>query len=121
MRDQTMVAVEVHGNNAAVSFAGSQCNLELNVFKPVMIHNLLHSVTLFMMPARALSIIWFKASIEDLGRWFGPSILRLPSSAVSRPCPVFGPTVSVPTPGGEQIYPGWRALLNCQVHRQVLP
>lgn len=41
-----MVAVEVHGNNAAVSFAGSQCNLELNVFKPVMIHNLLHSVTL---------------------------------------------------------------------------
>jgi hypothetical protein len=58
---------------------------------------------------------------EDLGRWFGPSILRLPSSTVSRPCRVFGPTVSVPTPGREQFYPGLRALLNCQVHRQVLP
>ena len=42
----TMVAVQVHGNNAAVSFAGSQGNFELNVFKPVMIHNFLHSVTL---------------------------------------------------------------------------
>jgi fumarate hydratase class II len=42
----TMVAVQVHGNNAAVAFAGSQGNFELNVFKPVMIHNFLHSVTL---------------------------------------------------------------------------
>jgi fumarate hydratase, class II len=42
----TMVAVQVHGNNAAVAFAGSQGNFELNVFKPVMIYNFLHSVTL---------------------------------------------------------------------------
>jgi len=42
----TMVAVQVHGNHAAVAFAGSQGNFELNVFKPVMIHNVLHSVTL---------------------------------------------------------------------------
>ena len=42
----TMVAVQVHGNNAAIAFAGSQGNFELNVFKPVMIHNFLHSVTL---------------------------------------------------------------------------
>src|SRR5512139_611734 len=41
----TMIAVQVHGNNAAVSFAGSQGNFELNVFKPVIIHNFLHSVT----------------------------------------------------------------------------
>ena len=38
--------VQVHGNNAAVAFAGSQGNFELNVFKPVMIYNFLHSVTL---------------------------------------------------------------------------
>src|SRR5882757_1481315 len=37
----TMVAVQVMGNDAAVGFAGSQGNFELNVFKPVMIHNLL--------------------------------------------------------------------------------
>lgn len=41
-----MVAVQVHGNHAAVAFAGSQGNFELNVFKPVIIHNVLHSVTL---------------------------------------------------------------------------
>jgi fumarate hydratase class II len=38
--------VQVHGATAAVGFAGSQGNFELNVFKPVMIYNFLHSVTL---------------------------------------------------------------------------
>ena len=42
----TMVCVQVHGNNAAVCFAGSQGHFELNVFKPVMIRNLLHSISL---------------------------------------------------------------------------
>jgi fumarate hydratase class II len=42
----TMIAAQVHGNNAATSFAGSQGNFELNVFKPVIIYNFLHSVTL---------------------------------------------------------------------------
>ena len=42
----TMVAVQVFGNDATITFAGSQGNFELNVFKPVMIHNLLHSIRL---------------------------------------------------------------------------
>jgi len=42
----TMVCVQVHGATAAVGFAGSQGNFELNVFKPVIIYNFLHSVTL---------------------------------------------------------------------------
>jgi fumarate hydratase, class II len=42
----TMVAVQVMGNDAAIGFAGSQGNFELNVFNPVMIHNFLHSVGL---------------------------------------------------------------------------
>ncbi len=42
----TMIAAQVHGNHAAIAFAGSQGNFELNVFKPVIIHNFLHSVTL---------------------------------------------------------------------------
>jgi fumarate hydratase, class II len=42
----TMVCVQVMGNDAAIGFAGSQGNFELNVFKPVMIHNLLHSIQL---------------------------------------------------------------------------
>jgi fumarate hydratase class II len=42
----TMVAVQVHGAHAAVAFAGSQGHLELNVFRPVMIYNVLHAVRL---------------------------------------------------------------------------
>src|SRR3990167_10483406 len=42
----TMVCVQVMGNDAAIGFAGSQGNFELNVFKPVIIFNFLHSLTL---------------------------------------------------------------------------
>jgi fumarate hydratase, class II len=42
----TMVAVQVIGNDTAIALAGSQGNFELNVFKPVIIFNFLHSVTL---------------------------------------------------------------------------
>lgn len=42
----TMVCVQVMGNDAAIGFAASQGNFELNVFKPVIIHNFLHSVRL---------------------------------------------------------------------------
>jgi fumarate hydratase, class II len=39
----TMVCVQVFGNDVAVGFAGSQGHLQLNVYKPVMIRNFLHS------------------------------------------------------------------------------
>ena len=42
----TMVCVQVFAADAAVTFAASQGNFELNVFKPVLIHNFLHAVTL---------------------------------------------------------------------------
>jgi fumarate hydratase class II len=42
----TMVCVQVMGNDTAIAIAGSQGNFELNVFKPVIIHNLLHSIRL---------------------------------------------------------------------------
>ena len=42
----TMVAVQVYGNDAAVAFAGSQGNFQLNVYKPVMVHNVLESIAL---------------------------------------------------------------------------
>ena len=41
-----MVCIQVFGNDAAVAVAGSRGNLELNVCKPVIIHNVLHSVRL---------------------------------------------------------------------------
>ncbi|MGE8079647.1 class II fumarate hydratase [Peribacillus loiseleuriae] len=42
----TMIAVQVVGNDTAISFAASQGNFELNVFKPVIIYNFLQSVKL---------------------------------------------------------------------------
>lgn len=42
----TMVCIQVMGNDTSISFAGSQGNFELNVFKPIMIHNLLQSIRL---------------------------------------------------------------------------
>jgi fumarate hydratase, class II len=42
----TMVCVQVFGNHAAISFAGSQGHFELNVFNPVMAYNFLQSVQL---------------------------------------------------------------------------
>jgi fumarate hydratase class II len=42
----TMVAVQVFGNDHAVAFAGSQGNFQLNVYKPVMLHNVLTSIEL---------------------------------------------------------------------------
>jgi fumarate hydratase class II len=41
-----MVCIQVYGNDTSVAIAGSRGNLELNVCKPVIIHNLLHSVKL---------------------------------------------------------------------------
>ncbi len=42
----TMICVHVMGNDQAISIAGSRGNFELNVFKPMMIHNFLDSLTL---------------------------------------------------------------------------
>ena len=42
----TMVVCQVYGNDAAIAFAASQGNFELNVYKPVIIHNLLESIRL---------------------------------------------------------------------------
>ncbi len=42
----TMVCAQVLGNDAGIGFAGTQGNFELNVYKPMMIFNLLHSIRL---------------------------------------------------------------------------
>jgi fumarate hydratase, class II len=42
----TMIAVQVMANDVAVGFGGAGGYLEMNVYKPLMIHNVLHSITL---------------------------------------------------------------------------
>ncbi len=68
----TMVAVQVMGNHVAVTIAGSQGHLELNVYKPVIIFNLLQSIRLLADTGRSLAdhciagIEPDRARIEDL-------------------------------------------------------
>jgi fumarate hydratase class II len=59
----TMVCVQVMGNDAAIGFAGSQGNFELNVFKPVMIFNFLNSVRLLAGACRSFAV----HCVEGLG------------------------------------------------------
>jgi fumarate hydratase class II len=51
----TMVAVQVMGNDAAIGFAASQGNFELNVFKPVIAYNFLQSVRLLADAAKSFN------------------------------------------------------------------
>jgi len=51
----TMVCCQVIGNHTAISIGGSQGNFELNVYKPMMIHNLLHSTRLLSDACRAFT------------------------------------------------------------------
>ena len=51
----TMVAAQVMGNNVTINFAGASGHLELNVYKPVMIHNLLQSIGLLGDAARSFA------------------------------------------------------------------
>jgi fumarate hydratase class II len=51
----TMVCAQVFGNDTAVAFAGSQGTLQLNVHKPVMLHNVLESASLLADACRAFN------------------------------------------------------------------
>lgn len=51
----TMVCIQVFGNDAAIGFAGSQGNFELNVFKPVMIYDLMQSIYLLSDACRSFT------------------------------------------------------------------
>ena len=51
----TMVAVEVFGNDHTVAFAGSQGNFQLNVYKPVILHNVLVSIELLTDACRSFN------------------------------------------------------------------
>ena len=51
----TMVCCQVMGNHTAITIGGSQGNFELNVYKPMMIHNLLHSCRILADTCRAFT------------------------------------------------------------------
>ncbi len=74
----TMVCVQVMGNDAAISFAGSQGNFELNVFKPVMIHNFLNSVRLLTDACRSFvdhCVVGIEANREQIDAHVSNSLM----------------------------------------------
>ena len=65
----TMVATQVLGNDVTIGFAGSQGNFELNVFKPVIIYNLLQSIKLLADMAMSFTdnlLVGIKANRERI-------------------------------------------------------
>ncbi|MGH9032224.1 MAG: class II fumarate hydratase, partial [Acidimicrobiia bacterium] len=74
----TMVCVQVLGNDATIGFAGSQGNFELNVFKPVMIFNFLHSVGLLTDVCRSFreyAVEGLRANEERIAEHLGNSLM----------------------------------------------
>ncbi|HYF11516.1 MAG TPA: class II fumarate hydratase [Actinomycetota bacterium] len=64
----TMVAVQVLGNDTAVKIAGSQGNFELNVFKPVILRNVLHSARLLADACRSFRAFAVEGMEPDRAR-----------------------------------------------------
>jgi fumarate hydratase class II len=74
----TMVCVQVIGNDATIGIAGSQGNFELNVFKPVMIFNFLHSVDILTDACdsfREFAIEGVQANEEQIAEHVGNSLM----------------------------------------------
>ena len=65
----TQVCVQIFGNHAAITFAGSQGHFELNVYNPVMAYNFLQSVRLMADAARSFAdncVVGIKARIDNI-------------------------------------------------------
>jgi fumarate hydratase, class II len=80
----TMVAVQVMGNDAAIGFAGSQGNFELNVFKPVMIFNYLHSVELLADACNSFvdhCVVGIEANKEQIDHYVQNSLMLVTALA----------------------------------------
>jgi fumarate hydratase class II len=74
----TMVCVQVMGNDAAIGFAGSQGNFELNVFKPIIIFNYLHSVRLLADSCRSMvehCVVGIEPNHERIAHFLSDSLM----------------------------------------------
>ncbi len=74
----TMVCLQVLGNDTAIAAAGTQGNFELNVFKPIIIHNFMHSASLLANSCVAFSkycVEGIEPNREQLARNVGNSLM----------------------------------------------
>ncbi len=80
----TQVCVQVFGNHAAVTFAGSQGHFELNVYNPVMAYNFLQSVRLLADAAASFTercVIGIKANEEHIKQLMQRSLMLVTALA----------------------------------------
>jgi len=91
----TMVAVQVMGNNTAVQLAASQGNFELNVFKPLIAHNVLESIELLAGACtsfREHCIDGLKADAQRIERLLSQSLMLVtaltPAIGYDRACAI---------------------------------
>ena len=80
----TMVCTQVMGNNTTVSIAGSQGHFELNVFKPVIIFNVLQSIRLLSDASRSFTdkcVVGIKANEEQIADLMGRSLMLVTALA----------------------------------------
>jgi fumarate hydratase class II len=73
-----MVAAQVMGNNTAITVAGSYGQFELNVFKPVMIKNLLQSIQILADGARSFTahcVVGIKANEDKIQKIMNESLM----------------------------------------------
>jgi len=89
----TMVAAQVMGNNTAVQFGASQGNFELNVFKPLIAHNMLESIALLAGAAtsfRAFCVDGLEANAKRIERLLNESLMLVtaltPAIGYDRAC-----------------------------------
>jgi len=74
----TMVAAQVMGNNAGVSIAGSMGQFQLNVFKPMIIKNVLQSIRLLSDGCRSFTkncVIGIEANEKRIGQLLNESLM----------------------------------------------
>ena len=74
----TMVCAQVMGNDACIGFAGSQGNFELNVFKPVMIYNLIQSIYLLADSAKSFTefcVVGIEANLPVIQHYLDNSLM----------------------------------------------
>ncbi len=74
----TQVAVQIHGNNAAMSFAGSQGHFELNVYNPVMAYNFLQSVRLLADAAVSFTencVVGIEPRLDNIAKGLANSLM----------------------------------------------
>ncbi|MFN3869351.1 MAG: class II fumarate hydratase, partial [Hyphomicrobiaceae bacterium] len=74
----TQVAAHIHGNNAAIAFAGSQGHFELNVYNPMMAYNFLQSVRLLADAAVSFTdnaVVGIEPRLDNIAKGLANSLM----------------------------------------------